>query len=77
MSLTSLGCPTRAVAHFSLARRTSIRYSIISTLLVHITPLPKKEEDEAAWVDRFLLVLRYLDKDQTSTLLSLTKLADL
>lgn len=44
---------------------------------MHITPLPKREEDEAAWVDRFLLVLRYINKDQSSTLFSMTRLADM
>lgn len=52
----------------------SIRYAITSTLLTDILPLPKKEEDAALWVDRFLLVMNSLDADQRNTLLTLTHL---
>ncbi|SGY76821.1 BQ5605_C005g03519 [Microbotryum silenes-dioicae] len=55
--------------------QNSVRALIESTLLHYIVPQPKKEEDEQAWVDRFLLVLGALTQDQLATILSMTKLA--
>lgn len=57
-------------------RSPSLRYAIMSSLLTYIVPSPKKEDDDAAWVDRFLLMMRHLNQDQTATVLSLTRLAE-
>ena len=39
-----------------------------------ILPPPKKDDDEAQWVDRLLLVMRYLDAPQRKALLYTTRL---
>ena len=42
----------------------------------YILPLPKKDDDEAGWVDRLLVVARYLNKKEFKTFLSLTRLQE-
>jgi sister-chromatid-cohesion protein PDS5 len=38
----------------------------------YILPLPNKGEDEAAWTDRLLTVMRFLDEKGVSTLISIS-----
>ena len=39
-----------------------------------IHPLPSKGEEEVAWTDRLLTVMRYLDEKSVATLLAISNL---
>ena len=70
-------CPyTRSLTFLVNARgnSNSIRYAINAAILTYVLPLPENDNEEAAWVDRFLLVMGQLDGGQRTTLLSLTHL---
>jgi sister-chromatid-cohesion protein PDS5 len=56
--------------------RCSIRAAIDSVNLEYLLPLPKKDDDESAWVDRLLVVMQHLTDKQTTTFLCLTRLAE-
>ncbi|KAI5477658.1 hypothetical protein MNV49_006044 [Pseudohyphozyma bogoriensis] len=55
----------------------SIRAAATSTILQHILPLPKRDDEETQWVDRLLIVMLRLDEKEKFLLLSgLSRLSD-
>lgn len=60
----------------ALRYRASIRSTIDSVNLEYIIPLPKKDDDETAWVDRLLVVVQHLTEKQLVPFFSFTRLGD-
>ncbi|KAK4699468.1 sister chromatid cohesion protein PDS5, partial [Phenoliferia sp. Uapishka_3] len=54
----------------------AIQNLINTKVLEFIVPFPKKDEEEAQWVDRLLLVMQHLEPEQREALLHLTHLQD-
>lgn len=53
---------------------STLRYGAESTLSQYILPLPPKGEDEGAWADQLLVIMRHLDHQGSQALLSLSSI---
>lgn len=62
------------VAKGAFCTRLVTQNLVSAKILEFIVPPPKKDDDEAQWVDRLLLVLQHLDAKQREGLFFLARL---